>query len=88
MASGLLIGVISAVAYLRISPLGVTAEIGSTVRSTGTTLGILPTTLYGLDTLRGCISEIRTATLSPNGLFVGGIVAGSLAAAMLAASFP
>lgn len=84
---GLLVGIISAVAYLRVSPLGVTAEIGSLARTWTQQAGILPTTLHGLDAFRGCVTIVKTALLSPNGVFVGGIILASFAAAIVSGQF-
>jgi uncharacterized membrane protein YedE/YeeE len=85
--TGLLVGAIAAIAYFRLAPLGVTAELGSLVRTAGTRLELLPETLLGLDTVRGCIGAIKTALLSVNGLFVAGLVLGSLSAALAAGQF-
>ncbi len=84
---GLLVGIISAVAYLRVSPLGVTAELGSLARTWTQQAGLLPATLYGLDAFRGCITVVKTALLSPNGIFVGGILLASFAAAIVSGEF-
>jgi len=84
---GLLVGVISAVAYLRVSPLGVTAEIGSLARTWTQATGLLPETLHELDAFRGCVTVVKTALLSPNGMFVGGIVLASFAAALVSGQF-
>ncbi len=84
---GLLIGIISAVAYLRVSPLGVTAELGSLARTWTQEAGLLPDTLHGLDAFRGCVTAVKTALLSPNGVFVGGIFLASFAAAIVAGQF-
>src|SRR5690606_1527707 len=51
---GLCVAVISAIAFLRVAPLGVTAELGSIVRTGGDAARLLPDTLHGLDLLRGC----------------------------------
>ena len=84
---GLLVGVISAVAYLRVSPLGVTAELGSLARTWTQEAGLLPSTLHGLDAFRGCVTVVKTALLSPNGIFVGGIILASFAAALVSGQF-
>lgn len=84
---GLLVGVISAVAYLRVSPLGVTAELGSLARTATDKLGLLPATLHGLDTFRGCATAVKTALLSPNGMFVAGMIGASFASALAARQF-
>ncbi len=85
--AGALVGIIATLAYFRVSPLGVTAELGSLARTAASDAGILPQTLYGLDGLRGCIALVKTALLSPNGVFVGALVAGSLASALIAGQF-
>lgn len=87
VVTGLLVAAIGAFAYLRVAPLGVTAELGSLVRTGGLSLGLVPETLVGLDTVRGCVSAVKTALLSPNGLFVAGMVLASFAAALAAGRF-
>jgi uncharacterized membrane protein YedE/YeeE len=85
--TGLLVGTLSAIAYLRVAPLGVTAELGSLVSQGSQSLGVLGDTLLGLDGLRGCVTAVRDSVLSRNGLFVLGLVGGSLAAAVTAGQF-
>lgn len=85
--TGLIVAAISAVYFFRVAPLGVTAELGSIVRTAGTRAGALPEGLLGLDTLRGCATAIKQTLLSPNGLLVIGIIAGSFAAALVAGQF-
>jgi uncharacterized protein len=85
--TGLLVAAIGAFAYLRIAPIGVTAELGSLVRTAATPAGFVPETLSGLDTLRGCISAVKTTLLSPNGVFVIGLVVGAFASAVNARQF-
>lgn len=87
VVAGLAVGVISAVAYFRVAPLGVTAELGSLVRTAATGTGTLPESLLGLDTLRGCATVLKETVLSPNGQFVVGLVGGSFAAALVAGQF-
>ena len=84
---GAIVGVISAIYFFRVAPLGVTAELGSLARTAGAARGWLPETLLGLDTLRGCATAVKQALLSNNGLLVTGIVLGSLAAALPAGQF-
>jgi hypothetical protein len=85
--AGVLVAAIGALAYLRVSPLGVTAELGSLARTGAAAAGLLPETLHGLDRLRGCIAAVKETALSPNGLLVLGLVAGSFSAAVLAGQF-
>lgn len=85
--TGLLVATVGAFAYLRVAPLGVTAELGSLVRTGGLLLNLVPETLVGLDTVRGCISAVKTVLLSPNGVFVIGLVLASFAAALISGQF-
>ena len=84
---GLFVGLIGVAAYLRLSPLGVTAEIGSRSRQLAATFALLPSRLEGLDSFRGCATVIRDALLTPNGLFIGGLVIAALIPALVAGEF-
>jgi uncharacterized membrane protein YedE/YeeE len=84
---GAIIGIIGMVAYLRVAPLGVTAEIGGRARQIASATGFLPGRLEGLDTLRGCVTVIRDGFVSNNGAFIGALVVASFAAAFAAGQF-
>lgn len=84
---GALIGVLGMIAYLRVAPLGVTAEIGGRARQAARALGITPDRLEGLDTLRGCVTVARNAVFSNNGAFVLALVVAAFAAALTAGQF-
>lgn len=84
---GMLIGALAVAAYLRVAPLGVTAELGSLARTAADGAGLLPSRLQGLDTLRGCATLIKDTLWSNNGLFVIGLVLGSFASAWSARDF-
>ncbi len=84
---GLFVGLIGVAAYLRLSPLGVTAELGSRSRQLATAFEWLPSRLEGLDSFRGCATIIRDALLTQNGLFIGGIVLAAFASALAADEF-
>lgn len=84
---GIAIGALGTLAYLRIGPLGVTAEIGGRARQAAGNVGLLPERLEGLDTFRGCATALRDTLLTPNGLFVAGLVAAAFAAALAAGQF-
>jgi uncharacterized membrane protein YedE/YeeE len=84
---GLLIGFLGVIAYFRMGALGVTAELGSIARTSADSLALLPARLEGLDSFAGCATAVKTALLSKNGVFVGGLVLGSLAAALIAGDF-
>jgi uncharacterized membrane protein YedE/YeeE len=87
LPTGLLVGAIATLYYFRVAPLGVTAELGSVARTTAAQFGILPSTLHGLDGLRGCATAIKQTVLSDNGLFVLGLVSASFAAALVSGRF-
>ena len=84
---GLLVAFIGVIAYLRIAPLGVTAELGSVARTTASAAGWLPSRLEGLDTFAGCATAVKQALLSNNGAFVLALVVGAWAAALAAGAF-
>ncbi len=86
LTTGALVGIIGAVAYLRVEPLGVTSQLGSLARTTLDGLGLLPARLYGLDTLAGCATRV-VHTITSNGLLIGGLVLGSFAAALASERF-
>ncbi|WP_348627170.1 YeeE/YedE thiosulfate transporter family protein [Rhizobium sp. TH135] len=87
VVTDLIVAAIGDAAYLRVALLGVTAELGSLVRTAGLSAGIVPETFVGLDTARGCISAVKTALLSPNCLFVIGLVVARFASALLSGRF-
>ncbi|ABR90998.1 Uncharacterized conserved protein [Janthinobacterium sp. Marseille] len=84
---GLLIGFLGVLAYFRIAPLGVTAELGSIARTAADQLHWLPSRLEGIDTFSGCATVIKETLWSKNGVFVISLILGSLAAALSAGDF-
>lgn len=84
---GVLIGFLATLGYLRVGPLGVTAELGSVARTAADGLGWLPERLEGLDSFSGCATAVKEALLSNNGLFILGLVVASWASALLAGDF-
>ena len=84
---GVLIGFLATLSYLRVGPLGVTAELGSVARTAADGLGWLPERLEGLDNFSGCATAVKEALLSNNGLFILGLVVASWASALLAGDF-
>lgn len=84
---GAIIGVLATLSYLRVAPLGVTAELGARGRQLASAVGVAPTRLEGFDSLRGCIAVVRNLALSDNGVFVLGLIAASFAAALTAGQF-
>lgn len=84
---GALIGALATIAYFRVGPLGVTAELGSVARTAADGAGLLPSRLEGLDGLAGCATVVKETLLSRNGVFVLGLVLGSFASALAAGDF-
>lgn len=84
---GLLIGSLATLAYLRVGPLGVTAELGSLARTGADGLGWLPQRLEGLDGFSGCATVIKDSLLSNNGLFILGLVFAAWASALASGDF-
>ena len=84
---GILVALMATLAYLRVAPLGVTAELGSISRSLGSGLSSFPERLEGLDTLRGCATVVKESLLSNNGVFILALIAGAFAAALPAGDF-
>ncbi|CAJ49449.1 putative membrane protein [Bordetella avium 197N] len=85
--AGALVGAIGVVAYLRLAPLGVTAELGSVARTAADQAGWLPARLHGLDGFAGCATLVKEVLWSNNGVFVLGLVSGAWAAALNAGAF-
>lgn len=83
---GAAVGVIAAVAYFQVQPLGVTSALGSIARSIAGSSGALPETLHGLDGFAGCRTAAATF-LTPNAVFVVALVLASLVSALLAGQF-
>lgn len=79
--TGAAIGLIGVAAYLRVEPLGVTAQLGSVSRTLAHEAGVLEGRLLGLDRLAGCATQV-VQTVTDNGWLVGGLVLGALAAAL------
>lgn len=84
---GVGVGLLGFLAYLRTEPLGVTAELGSRARTLAEGLGWIPGRLPGLDGFAGCATVVIEALMTPNGVFVLALVAGSLAAGVASGSF-
>ncbi|ADO41258.1 YeeE/YedE family protein [Ketogulonicigenium vulgare] len=87
VTAGVIVALIAIIAYFRVAPLGVTAEVGSIARTYAAGQGWLPQRLIGLDTLRGCIAVVKETLASRNGVFVLGLVLGAAVAAQIAGQF-
>jgi hypothetical protein len=86
LVTGALVGALGVVAYLRVEPLGVTSQLGSVARTALDSAGLMPERLNGLDTLAGCATAV-VRTITDDGLLIGGLVLGSLAAALASGRF-
>lgn len=86
LITGVLVGLVGVFAYLRVEPLGVTAQLGSITRTALANRGLLPARLHGLDTLAGCATQV-IQTITDNGLLVSGLVLASFAVALLGNRF-
>ena len=86
ITTGVLVGVIGMIAYLRVEPLGVTRQLSTTVRTLMDENTIGPDSLLGLDKISGCIAVI-SQTITNNGWLVFGLVGGSFAAAIAGGRF-
>jgi uncharacterized protein len=84
---GIGIGMLGFLAYLRTEPLGVTAEIGSRARTLAEQAGWIPHRLHGLDGFAGCATVVIDTLMTPNGVFILALVAGSLAAGVASGNF-
>ena len=84
---GIGVGILSFLYYLRVEPLGVTAEIGRRSRDLGNHLEIIPTRLEGLDGFAGCSTATTPDLLTSNGIFILALVAGSLFTGVLSGRF-
>ena len=82
LLTGALVGLIGVVYYLRVGPLGVTAQLSSLSRSVLDDAELIPGSLVGLDgALAGCVALV-IETITENGWLIIGIVVGSLLAAL------
>jgi len=84
---GLAIGMLAVLAYLRVAPLGVTAELGSIARTLGDEAAMLPERLQGLDGFSGCATAIKETLLSPNGAFILALIVASFISALISGDF-
>lgn len=78
--TGSLVGIIGTIAYLRIEPLGVTRQLGTTARMIGDGYNLIPKDLKGLDVMSGCIA-ILNQVFTKNGWLILGITFGSFLSA-------
>jgi uncharacterized membrane protein YedE/YeeE len=86
LASGSVVGAIGVLAYLRVSPLGVTSQLSTVSRTFLDGQGLLPEVMHGIDVMKGCVG-IVSSTITNNGWLVIGLVAASFASAIAGGRF-
>jgi uncharacterized membrane protein YedE/YeeE len=86
LLTGALVGLIGVFSYLRVEPLGATAQLGSLSRTVLNEQGVLADRLPGLDTFAGCATVVLQ-TLSDNGVLIIALVLGSFAVALAGGRF-
>lgn len=87
LTAGIAIGSLGCLAFFKIAPLGVTAELGSLARTWGDKFDLLPSRLEGLDTFAGCATIVKEAVFSTNGVFIIGLILASLTSALACKDF-
>lgn len=86
LVTGAIVGVLGVALYLKVEPIGVTAQLGSLSRTALDSRDAIPSTLHGLDTFAGCATVVGTTILA-NGWLVIGLVVASFAAALAGGRF-
>lgn len=86
LVTGGIVGIIGTLAYFRVEPLGVTAQLGSISRTVLDNTGLLAGRLNGLDTFAGCAAQV-VQTITENGWLIAGMSAGSFGMVLLANRF-
>ncbi len=86
LLSGALVGLIGVFSYLRVEPLGVTAQLGSISRTVLNGQGWLADRLPGLDGFAGCATAV-IQTITDNGVLISALVFGSFAVALAGGRF-
>ena len=81
LVTGALVGAIGVFAYLRVAPLGVTAQLSTISRTFLDSRGALPEVMHGIDLMKGCVGVVTT-TITNNGWLVIGLVVASFASAL------
>jgi len=84
---GLAVGLIGAVAIVRMRPLGVTTTLGGAARAGAQGRGWVPERLNGLDGFAGCATLPGANWLTPHALLLAGIVSGAFIGALASRQF-
>jgi uncharacterized membrane protein YedE/YeeE len=86
ITTGSIVGGIGILSYLRLEPLGVTAQLSTVSRTFMDSRDLLPEVLHGIDLMKGCVGVVTTA-ITENGWLLIGFVLASFASAILADRF-
>jgi len=84
--TGVVVGLLGVMAYLRLSPLGVTSQLSGVSRSILNDRGALPEVMHGIDVMKGCVGAVVTAVTN-NGWLIIGLALASCASAVFAGRF-
>jgi len=84
--TGVVVGLLGIMAYLRLSPLGVTSQLSGVSRTILNDGGALPEVMHGIDVMKGCVGAVVT-TVTNNGWLIIGLALASFASAVLAGRF-
>lgn len=84
--TGVVVGLLGVMAYLRLSPLGVTSQLSGVSRTILNDRGALPEVMHGIDVMKGCVGAVVT-TVTNNGWLIIGLALASFASAVLAGRF-
>jgi len=84
--TGVVVGLLGVMAYLRLSPLGVTSQLSGVSRTMLNDRGALPEVMHGIDVMKGCVGAVVTAVTN-NGWLIIGLALASWASAVFAGRF-
>lgn len=84
--TGVVVGLLGVMAYLRLSPLGVTSQLSGVSRTILNDRGALPEVMHGIDIMKGCVGAVVT-TVTNNGWLIIGLALASFASAVFAGRF-
>jgi uncharacterized membrane protein YedE/YeeE len=84
--TGVVVGLLGVMAYLRLSPLGVTSQLSGISRTVLDDRNALPEVMHGIDVMKGCVGAVVT-TVTNNGWLIIGLALASCASAILAGRF-
>ena len=84
--TGVVVGILGVMAYLRLSPLGVTSQLSGVSRTILNDRGALPEVMHGIDVMKGCVGAVVTAVTN-NGWLIIGLALASCTSAVFAGRF-